>query len=799
MDYIRAAWKAREKGLPQPPLKDLKIRGSLTLTNVPSSVSTPSLTTPTAISPVLPSPAFNQNTSNYFSHDHSKSRQNSIDYNPIDRRSSMAEITTETNNNKHDDDDGIQENDIELKIAKSLPGSRRQSTAQSSKRDGNLQNEEGMERKRHKSLTEFESSHQELNAKLENMPKENTTNVETVKLEQSDPAEPSINNKKQPYLESPVSEHTHKQLSPIPENLPIEKNSLRRKVSNLENDELSKSDIQSMEQESAKERKVRKVQDSQTKEIPPRLKYKNEINQEIQKINEQTKITSPQLDSSPTYSVANSINQVKHSDYIKQGSDNKIHNYYNYDQSPSVSTNYSIKSEYDTISSDSYKDNRNNHEKKYDPARSPSNSSIPISTFTNDQTSNTAANTPKNEYKIPSKSKPQNSNIHQLLTSTMEPVSPSQKQTDQPALKVTKATSHKSFKLSTLLHNDKKVEPSYEENQNEQQRSQAEKHHPTPSSQPSHTPPVQFINFRAEQPQSQGTPTSKQKTIFIQGEYYNNMPTSPNKNKNETNTVYYQHQQHHHQQQQLQSQQSVRRSNSNTPSSQSIITEKHINNRLSQGSVHDSPISSPLSSPKDSRHGHQITVWKADVGVNSQNSRQQQVQKQHQPSPSSLSQQQQQWQSQNRSEYNYNQNYNASHSAYEMPPHTYYPSAPSPYATSSQPPPPPSSSLHHPHSNSRSHPHYENQHSYVNQSRSDYNGYENHFPQQQQSPNQPYQTTQSNQPINEYHIDHRSSYNTHQQHHSYHEQHRPSSVTSSSTSKHPERKSGKSKLDFILN
>lgn len=95
MDRVRAAWKAREKGLPMPPLPS-KAPGNLTLTTQITPTASVS-NTPTSSS-VLQSPGFPSASSGYFreSHDGS-SRSNSISDEPpmpMKRKSSTPSVTT---------------------------------------------------------------------------------------------------------------------------------------------------------------------------------------------------------------------------------------------------------------------------------------------------------------------------------------------------------------------------------------------------------------------------------------------------------------------------------------------------------------------------------------------------------------------------------------------------------------------------------------------------------------------------------------------------------------------------------
>ncbi|GAN05502.1 MRNA capping enzyme, alpha subunit [Mucor ambiguus] len=95
MDRVRAAWKAREKGLPMPPLPS-KAPGNLTLTTQITPTASVS-STPTSSS-VLQSPGFPSASSGYFreSHDNS-SRSNSISEEPptpMKRKSSTPSVTT---------------------------------------------------------------------------------------------------------------------------------------------------------------------------------------------------------------------------------------------------------------------------------------------------------------------------------------------------------------------------------------------------------------------------------------------------------------------------------------------------------------------------------------------------------------------------------------------------------------------------------------------------------------------------------------------------------------------------------
>ncbi|KAL9539701.1 hypothetical protein MBANPS3_010118 [Mucor bainieri] len=95
MDRVRAAWKAREKGLPMPPLPS-KAPGNLTLTTQLTPTTSVS-STPTSSS-VLQSPGFPSASSGYFRESHdSSSRSNSISEEPptpMKRKSSTPSVTT---------------------------------------------------------------------------------------------------------------------------------------------------------------------------------------------------------------------------------------------------------------------------------------------------------------------------------------------------------------------------------------------------------------------------------------------------------------------------------------------------------------------------------------------------------------------------------------------------------------------------------------------------------------------------------------------------------------------------------
>ncbi|KAG1085410.1 hypothetical protein G6F42_021411 [Rhizopus arrhizus] len=107
MDRVRAAWKAREKGLPMPPLPS-KAPGNLTLTTQITPTASVS-STPTS-STVLQSPGFPSTSSGYFRESHdSSSRSNSISDEPptpMKRKSSTPSVTTplkEAVDNKEDE------------------------------------------------------------------------------------------------------------------------------------------------------------------------------------------------------------------------------------------------------------------------------------------------------------------------------------------------------------------------------------------------------------------------------------------------------------------------------------------------------------------------------------------------------------------------------------------------------------------------------------------------------------------------------------------------------------------------
>lgn len=95
MDRVRAAWKARERGLPMPPLPS-KAPGNLTLTTQITPTASVS-STPTSSS-VLQSPGFPSASSGYFRESHdSSSRSNSISEEPptpMKRKSSTPSVTT---------------------------------------------------------------------------------------------------------------------------------------------------------------------------------------------------------------------------------------------------------------------------------------------------------------------------------------------------------------------------------------------------------------------------------------------------------------------------------------------------------------------------------------------------------------------------------------------------------------------------------------------------------------------------------------------------------------------------------
>ncbi|CEP19019.1 hypothetical protein [Parasitella parasitica] len=97
MDRVRAAWKAREKGLPMPPSLPSKSPGNLTLSTqiTPSASATNTPTSSTA----LQSPSLASTSGGYFRESHDESgRRNSIsDESPkttMKRKSSVASVTT---------------------------------------------------------------------------------------------------------------------------------------------------------------------------------------------------------------------------------------------------------------------------------------------------------------------------------------------------------------------------------------------------------------------------------------------------------------------------------------------------------------------------------------------------------------------------------------------------------------------------------------------------------------------------------------------------------------------------------
>ncbi|KAI8335847.1 hypothetical protein BC941DRAFT_453582 [Chlamydoabsidia padenii] len=295
--------------------------------------------------------------------------------------------------------------------------------------------------------------------------------------------------------------------------------------------------------------------------------------------------------------------------------------------------------------------NQGSHYARYDPARSPppslsssSSSSIPKSphmvTSTHLQYGSALPPSSLTSPSLTQASSFNNNNrkesshsIHNLLTSSVEPVSHSPKKSEPTFVTpVTTSTysgrsssSTRPYNLSSLLHDNTqqkeandvgyrskevhhpRIQPPPQQQHRQQQpyqqmpleRSQAAN---IPNSSSARTPPVQFINFHADRPRAQNSPTTQQKTIFIQGEYHNNASDPPTKSRSasivRSNTP-----PQHHQWQQPSGPETI------SPQTTTSSTIKRSNHRPSQTS--SSTTSSPSSSPRDSRRSGSYNVWRA--------------------------------------------------------------------------------------------------------------------------------------------------------------------------------------------
>ncbi|CAO3575900.1 unnamed protein product [Absidia cylindrospora] len=633
MQYIRDAWKAREKGLPPPSLSHLQNRGRLSISSGSSLSGGQSLTTPTGTSPVLPSPAVDNNMygSGYFYRDHQKSRHNSIDSasTSADRRSSAVDITTDSGSTEPHYVEG--NHDTAHIGTQSLPGSRRQSLESSTKRDNNGNTDDDIERKRHKSLSDLDKSRKQQLEDNRRQVKEHLDNTIT----NDDPTMPShrVNITspttddiiKTPAIKnslksgSSVTKHTTAPISPtktmssshslptvFEEELP-KTNTRRRKTTDIgdngyadeeDTDAPGTKKLQKVEEATMSPSTFSTINEHKIDDLTPQRSQQALLSNEPLVKSDLKNDDSGNLETTkqqqPTYtSAANSL---------KSGNDDRPQNH---------GTMF----------------------KRYDPARSPPpQASIPLSPLSSNS----------QQPGIPSNSQRSSSHsIHTLLTSSVEPIPPPPPPSikneptgppnhDQP----TNSSASHSYKLSTILQENsqptKADHSEHQPNEQQQQKNQhaqhsrpsqvmpgVERHKPANTQNSSSSSSVQFINFHADRPHSKGSPTSRQKAVFIQGEYHNNSNNAAhpsNQVQSPKYTISHQqqpHPQHHpHHPHQYQWQQ---------PSGSGMISpqlaassfNKHNSHLPSHNATQNSSTkSSPSSSPRGSRSGRQLDTWR---------------------------------------------------------------------------------------------------------------------------------------------------------------------------------------------
>ncbi|KAI8096636.1 mRNA capping enzyme, catalytic domain-containing protein [Halteromyces radiatus] len=820
METIRDAWKAREareakeareireareKGLPPP--AHLKNRERLSISSVStSSSSNQALVTPTGTSPVVPSPATgNFSGQGYFP----KSRQSSLDYGSTDRRFSGADPMVGTyTESSHGDTTDIKNNGINYNTATSLPTSRRQSTETTSKRDNNHANEiVETERKRHKSLTELDRSRQQINderrmkAPLEEHADTNDTSLmnnkseqriedDTAAIESTLKTQNMVTSVKElssaeeePLVKAEVKETNTAQIT-IPEQTTISQpskitpdeinptatpkqsktNNRRRKASDNEHRQLYEDDSA---QEPSNSKKVRKVHD--TSLSTPTVESK-----QLSKQQHQT-IMSTESVSSVSDRDKRTMESTNHEQRYTQQTSPILHP----GQNENGATPFESSLQHQTAAYS-----------RYDPARSPpppppsssssSSSSIPRSppVMNTQQRGKTAISpvvSPVSTTSTNNKKASSNS-IHSLLTSSVEPIPSPAKRLESVNEKSATASSYptsRSYNLSAILRDDDQKTDKYSSGfrANEQQNISYQPNQPertqeqitTSCSSVTRTPPVQFINFHAERSRSQGSPTSRHKTVFIQGEYHNNTANSPGKSRSGTSTP------------SLQQQTGIQ-----SPQMTSAPVMKTNNHRPSQTTMQNASVS-PSSSPRESRHQHQTSVWKATVGQQATVA-QQQYQQQSSIQPEYI---RENYSSTPTSHQLINRGYPSPSSNHHYSPSSYYPQQ-------QPPPPPPSPSSRQTHSNYNHHGHTGPQHGYhyMQHNRSAYEQpteyYADSSPGQQQYPHPPPPPSASSS--------HYNGSRPYRPQTSYH-----SIAPATTPPKDSGKKSSKAKLDFILN
>ncbi|SAM00184.1 hypothetical protein [Absidia glauca] len=660
MECIRDAWKAREKGLPPPALTHLKNQGRLSISSVSSSSSfNQPMMTPTTTSPVVPSPAANSLSSasghGYFYGDHNvKSRQNSLDYGSGERRLSVMDANTDSRTepallDSSTSSTSSKDNEGDRAATQSLPASRKQSLESSPKRDSNGNDSEETERKRHKSLSELDKG-RKIQSQAERRLEEasarvtttndnsTTTNREPPPVDEpvemttapdyaaTNPSKADTPTTKQPAdAVSPSHPSMSHALPTVREEGSVSTASNTRRRKTL----ASGNDLQERQQQQYVDNRVdmdnaadmqlnkhRRMMETRTAtSVASSIKPGSDIvygngnggmasNQHQQEQHIITPRTSTDMDSSKRHGQPQSTHSTPTTSSIQNG------------MSPTAGQQR----------------NQGNYYTRYDPARSPPPSSSPSSSSSIPRSPHMATNIqlhygsapPSSASSSPSSTQAPSSNrkesshsIHNLLTSSVEPVSYSPKKSGSPSVPTSSgrpAPSTRSYNISSLLHDStqQKDVNNAGSRQNEanhpsaqvQQQQQQQQYHQMPLERPqaasiphtssARTPPVQFINYHAERPRAQDSPTSQQKAVFIQGEYHNSAVDPPTKSRSTSIATANTPPQHLHQWQ--------------SSGLETTNTHKNSNHRPSQTS---STTSSPSSSPRDSRHSGSYNVWRA--------------------------------------------------------------------------------------------------------------------------------------------------------------------------------------------